>query len=221
MSFWFATVIPRGLANLCDVILNSWIQFWLLIAEIAEGSSNPPSLHFHYWRNKKRLKSVSCARKHVIGCWKVNLLQQGAWNSIIYFKHNYIWILLHSRMYLFIRSLFREPITVVARSKAWTLFARLYTVIVGSNPTWSLDVCVRIFCVYVVLCAGNGLATGFARLYTVIVGLNPTWSMDVRVRIFCVYVVLRAGNGLATGWYPIQGILPFVKKVKKLKKRLR
>jgi hypothetical protein len=43
------------------------------------------------------------------------------------------------------------PITVAARSN---------NVIVGSNPIRGMDVCVGLFCVYVVLCAGSGLATG-------------------------------------------------------------
>jgi hypothetical protein len=31
--------------------------------------------------------------------------------------------------------------------------------IAGSNPTQDMDVCVLLFCVCVVLCVGNGLAT--------------------------------------------------------------
>jgi hypothetical protein len=46
-----------------------------------------------------------------------------------------------------IQSCFREPITVTARSKAWTVFARSNTEIVGSNPIRGMDVCVRLFCV--------------------------------------------------------------------------
>jgi hypothetical protein len=52
------------------------------------------------------------------------------------------------------------PITVAARSKAWTVFACSNTGIVGSNPTRGMDVCVRLFCVCVVLCVGSGLAMG-------------------------------------------------------------
>jgi hypothetical protein len=44
------------------------------------------------------------------------------------------------------------PIPVAVRSKAWTVFARLNTGIVGLNPTEGMDVCLRLFCVYVVLC---------------------------------------------------------------------
>jgi hypothetical protein len=71
-------------------------------------------------------------------------------------------------------------IAVAGRSKAWTVFARSNAGIMGSNPTWGIDVCVRLFCVCVVLCVGSGLATG---------------------------------------WFPVQGVLPPVYSIKKLKKR--
>jgi hypothetical protein len=35
------------------------------------------------------------------------------------------------------------------RSKAWTVFGRSNPGIVNSNPTWGMDVCVRLFCVQV------------------------------------------------------------------------
>jgi hypothetical protein len=53
-----------------------------------------------------------------------------------------------------------EPFTVAARSKAYTVFARSNAMIVGSNFTQGMDVCVRLFCVCVILCVGSGLATG-------------------------------------------------------------
>jgi hypothetical protein len=74
-----------------------------------------------------------------------------------------------------------SPITVAARSKAWAVFARSNTGIVGSNPTQGMDVCVRLFCV----------------------------------------CVLCIGSGLATGWSPVQGAIPSVYRIKKLKKRPR
>jgi hypothetical protein len=40
------------------------------------------------------------------------------------------------------------------------IFARSDAPIVGSNPTQSMDICVTLFCVCVVVCVGNGLATG-------------------------------------------------------------
>jgi hypothetical protein len=41
-----------------------------------------------------------------------------------------------------------------------SIFARSKAGIVGSNPTWGMVVCVRLFCVCVVLCVNSGLATG-------------------------------------------------------------
>jgi hypothetical protein len=39
-----------------------------------------------------------------------------------------------------------QPITVAARSEAWTVFARSNAGIVSSNPTRGMDVSVRLFC---------------------------------------------------------------------------
>jgi hypothetical protein len=44
---------------------------------------------------------------------------------------------------------FHWPITVAARSKAWTVFYRTNTGIVCSNPIRGMDVCERLFCVQV------------------------------------------------------------------------
>jgi hypothetical protein len=63
-----------------------------------------------------------------------------------------------------------EPITVTARSKASTVFARSNTGIVDSNTTRGMDVCVRLFRVCVVLCIGRGLATGLSPVQ----GVLPT-----------------------------------------------
>jgi hypothetical protein len=41
------------------------------------------------------------------------------------------------------------PITVAARPKAWTVFTRSNAGIVCSNPTQSMNVCERLFCVLV------------------------------------------------------------------------
>jgi hypothetical protein len=49
-------------------------------------------------------------------------------------------------------------IAVAARYKACTVFAHSNTGIVGSNPNQDMDVCVRLFCVCVVLCVGSDLA---------------------------------------------------------------
>jgi hypothetical protein len=41
---------------------------------------------------------------------------------------------------------------VAARSKAWTILARLDTGVVGSNPTQDMDVCVHLFCFFFLFC---------------------------------------------------------------------
>ena len=43
-------------------------------------------------------------------------------------------------------------ITVAARSGAWAVFTRLSTGILGLRPARGIDICVRLFCVYVLLC---------------------------------------------------------------------
>jgi hypothetical protein len=53
-----------------------------------------------------------------------------------------------------------QLIIVAAQSKVSTVFARSNTGVVRSNPTRGKYVYVRLFCGYVVLCVGSGLATG-------------------------------------------------------------
>jgi hypothetical protein len=48
------------------------------------------------------------------------------------------------------------------------VFARSNTGIVGSNPTQDMDVCLRSFCVFVVLCEGRGHATGLSPVQEVV-----------------------------------------------------
>jgi hypothetical protein len=43
------------------------------------------------------------------------------------------------------RQITKQPITVAARSKAWTVFARPNAGIMGSNPTQGMDVCIVCF----------------------------------------------------------------------------
>jgi hypothetical protein len=66
------------------------------------------------------------------------------------------------------------PITIVARSKESTVLAFSTTGVVGSNPTRSMDVCVRLFCVYI-LYVRSGLATGWSsskESYRLCIGLK-------------------------------------------------
>jgi hypothetical protein len=43
-------------------------------------------------------------------------------------------------------------IKVAARSKGWTVFARSNAGVVGSNPTEGMDVCVRVYSVFLLSC---------------------------------------------------------------------
>jgi hypothetical protein len=88
--------------------------------------------------------------------------------------HGFIVFLSSSRKNIRLAAQIR-PITVAARSKIWTVFARSNAGIVGSNPTQAMDVC----------------------------------------------VVLCVGSGLATGWSLVQGVLPTVYRINKLKNRPR
>jgi hypothetical protein len=64
-----------------------------------------------------------------------------------------------------------KPITLAARSKAWTVFARSNAGIMGSNPTQGTDVYILcLFSVCIVLCVGSGLATGWSPVQ----GILPT-----------------------------------------------
>jgi hypothetical protein len=63
--------------------------------------------------------------------------------------------------------------------------------------------------------------TVFARSNAGIIGSNPIQDMDVC--ILCIYsvIVLCVGRGLAKGLSPVQGVLPTVYRISKLKKRPR
>jgi hypothetical protein len=72
---------------------------------------------------------------------------------------------------IYVCNLAMVPVTVAARSKAWNVFARLNTGIVGSNPARGMDVCV--YSVFVLSCVGSGLATG----WSIVQGVLPTVYM--------------------------------------------
>jgi hypothetical protein len=85
-----------------------------------------------------------------------------------------------SRSALIIRGCYmrQQLITVVARYKAWTIFSRSNTEIEGSNPTRSMGVCVRLFCVCGVLCVGRGLPTDWSPVQGVLPtvhNFSPLW----------------------------------------------
>jgi hypothetical protein len=73
--------------------------------------------------------------------------------------------------------LLKMPITV-----AWTVFARLNAGIVDSNSTQGIDVCVRLFCVCIVLCVGSGPATGWSPVQEVLPTVYRITEMKKRPR---------------------------------------
>jgi hypothetical protein len=64
-----------------------------------------------------------------------------------------------------------QPIAVAVLSEGWTVFVRSNTGIVGLNPARGNDICVRVFCVCVVLCIGSGIATGWSSVQGVLTTL--------------------------------------------------
>jgi hypothetical protein len=118
-----------------------------------------------------------------------------------------------------------RPITVAALSKAWTVFARWKTGILNSNPTQCRDVCVRLFCVCDVLCAGSGLAMGCSPFY----GALPTRNQETEK---AVSVQQRAAEPLTYKryyrisplWllsnYPLNSVLQRVKARQRKKKTI-
>jgi hypothetical protein len=109
------------------------------------------------------LKSVTGTYNDIIGSYwfKVKLLPFD-----LFYSH---------KIYAYLPDIFNEPsmklpLTVAARSKTCTVFARSEVGIVGLNPTRRMDICVRLFCVCAVLCAGSGLATSWSPVQ----GVLPT-----------------------------------------------
>jgi hypothetical protein len=74
--------------------------------------------------------------------------------------------------------IFLLPITVAARPETWNVFVRSNTGIVGSNPTWGMDDCIRLFCVCAVLCTESGLAMGWSPVQ----GVLPVKKLKRRPR---------------------------------------
>jgi hypothetical protein len=57
----------------------------------------------------------------------------------------------------------------------------------------------------------------FARSNTAVVGSIHTHGMNVHVCDYSVFMLSSVGSGPVTGWSPVQGVLPTVYKIKKLK----
>jgi Zn-dependent protease with chaperone function len=87
---------------------------------------------------------------------------------------------------------------VVARSKAWTVFTGLNAGIVGSNTTQGIDVCVRLFCVCVVLCRGSGLATSWSPVHGVLPTVYTIKKLKKRSRPNNIIIII---SFLVSSWF--------------------
>jgi hypothetical protein len=148
----------------------------------------------------KAVSSAQTVTKH--NCWTLFLRRLKA----IYLKTLFtddaeLNIRLHSQFY-FTSVVFRSfsnyvQITVAMQSTAWIVFVRSNTGIVASNPTWNMDACVRLFCVWVVLCVGSGLAMGWSpsKEYYRLCTRSRNWKSGQGPTKGC-----RAIDGWMDGW---------------------
>jgi hypothetical protein len=131
-------------------------QTWTILCSVTVGR-----LRFHKKRIRKIVRKVHLP-KLVIG--EEREFSRREFNLVIWYVLE-IYLLLFDLYY-------SGPVTVAALSKAWIVFARSDTGIVGSNPTQGMAVCVRLFCVCVVLCLGSGLATGWSLVQGVLLSMK-------------------------------------------------
>jgi hypothetical protein len=88
-------------------------------------------------------------------------------------------LIIHSLWYVLL------PITVAARSKAWIICARSNAGIMGSNPIQSIDICMHLFCVCVVLCVDSGFMMGWSPIQGVLLTvyrIEKLWSTTSSIR---------------------------------------
>jgi hypothetical protein len=93
------------------------------------------------WRNRRTASPSAphVSRSSLVVKLYCNMYHDPTGNCILIFQTHY-----NLTTYKFL-----EPITVAARSKVWTAFARWNAGIVGSNPTQSMDVCMCVYSVFV------------------------------------------------------------------------
>jgi hypothetical protein len=72
-------------------------------------------------------------------------------------------------------------------SKAWTVFAPWNDGIIGSNPTQVMDVCLRLFCVFVVLSVCSGIATGWSPVQGVLPTVKDQETQKATIDIYVAH----------------------------------
>jgi hypothetical protein len=122
----------------------AWVLFYIVIDVVYHRVDRPVQVGPTAW---PLLGKRSILLNHTLFRWHAHYVE-----TDMYF--------LNCKFEVF--SAVNRPITVAERSEAWTVFARSNTAILSSNPTRGMDVFGRLFCIYVVLCADSGLATGWS-----------------------------------------------------------
>jgi hypothetical protein len=85
-----------------------------------------------------------------------------------------------------------QPITLAARSKAWTVFARSNAGIVDSNPTQGMVVCVCIYSVFVL----SGVQV--AALWRADPPSKESYSFNFKLNIICALLSIYLSLYLPT-----------------------
>jgi hypothetical protein len=133
-------------------------------------SENSPPTHTAGLTSWTNMATVQTS----VSCWRIPTPYTccSAWWSPYQHGPTHFWLIWAEILCVYFspRHMNKEPITVIARSKACNVFARSNTGIVGSNPTQGMDVCVLLFFVCVVLCVGSSLAMGWSPAQ----GIAPT-----------------------------------------------
>jgi putative exporter of polyketide antibiotics len=101
------------------------------------------------------------------------------WIKLQFWWHNSSFILLIIELSIYKK----QPVTVSARSKAWTVFTCSDAGIVGSNPTQGTDVCMCLFSVCVVLCLGRGLVAGWSLAKGALPSVKNDYGTEEEARV--------------------------------------
>jgi hypothetical protein len=115
----------------------------------------------------RQIRLLNCRLKLQVNILRVLLCRR------LYSLHSYMKKTEHNLLLIKFREIYWQRVLILEISKYTTdqigsviwgmsLLACFNTGIVRSNPTWGMDVCVRLFGVCVVLCVGSGLATGWS-----------------------------------------------------------
>jgi hypothetical protein len=144
---WMFTARGRGMSRRISLEICNWfVGFLTLLCQVL----NLSDIKWLCVRAELATIFRSCPFLFYWNVWRI----RGHFSLKVIGRKSRTWLPGVRFLILFIYTL-SLPITVAARSKTWTIFARSNACIVGSNPTQGMDVCV-------VLCVSSGLATSWS-----------------------------------------------------------